>query len=353
MCVVVEHDATCVLCTKPAELACPCMARYFCSKDCQETDWVDGEHYLVCNRLQLVATNTNSGGSDSQKKISDTHASSHNNAVTNTMDVTSTNRYVTQHSSTTQHPEHETTGDSEGQKIARVLPLEGVEHCSERRMGSDLAHTASVQPRRPMHQMQRRLCISNEFFTPHNGETPSRGQIHTHKNKRKGMNHTKYGALSQDASPELFTVDAERRMWTYTLNDPPIRRFGCAESSYGNDHLTQADRTRNRIEHNDEKPYECTWEGCGGKPYVCELTECRKRFKSRQGLDYHVKIHSGEKNFACPVPSCTTSFLCQNDLNRHIKTHQNGKSYECPMEGCIKRFKSRQGRTTLTILPSH
>ena len=73
------------------------------------------------------------------------------------------------------------------------------------------------------------------------------------------------------------------------------------------------------------------------KPFSCKL--CPKSFKTKPGLDYHNKTHSGEMPYDCTT--CSKSFPRGCDLNRHQKTHIIGRKFHCYT--CSKSFKSKQG----------
>lgn len=59
---------------------------------------------------------------------------------------------------------------------------------------------------------------------------------------------------------------------------------------------------------------------------------CKKRFKSRSGLYYHLGSH-GPQNLECQT--CNKTFYNPNGLKQHLKTHEQNKNF-CPY--CGKSF---------------
>lgn len=109
-----------------------------------------------------------------------------------------------------------------------------------------------------------------------------------------------------------------------------------------------------RSDHTGERPFSCTYDGCGKKfntaytlkvhershtndrPYKC--IQCCKAFKTSGDLLKHTRTHTGEKPFKCSFEGCEKSFTT-NDINKmHMRTHLNDKRYECGEEGCGKKF---------------
>jgi hypothetical protein len=64
----------------------------------------------------------------------------------------------------------------------------------------------------------------------------------------------------------------------------------CAE--YGRAFVESAKLKRHFVVHTGEKPFQCTFEGCG------------KRFSLNLNLCTHVYIHTGEKRFVCLFEGC-------------------------------------------------
>jgi len=77
-----------------------------------------------------------------------------------------------------------------------------------------------------------------------------------------------------------------------------------------------------------------------GKLYQCKYGGCTKRYKTREGLNLHVRNHhSLEKKWQCLSPGCGKSFVRQADCRLHIlRMHCDEKPFPCPTEGCKKSF---------------
>jgi hypothetical protein len=68
-------------------------------------------------------------------------------------------------------------------------------------------------------------------------------------------------------------------------------------------------------------------------------TLCDRKFKSYDGLKYHLKVHvfKGSKSIDCPY--CSRKFIARVNLNAHMKQlHSNLKTYRCSYENCDKVF---------------
>ena len=65
--------------------------------------------------------------------------------------------------------------------------------------------------------------------------------------------------------------------------------------------------------------------GSGGRTHVCEV--CDKELSSKQSLENHKRIHTGEKPFKCR--ECDKAFSDKSDLNKHSRTHMLVTPYMC------------------------
>lgn len=109
--------------------------------------------------------------------------------------------------------------------------------------------------------------------------------------------------------------------------------------------------------HNNERPYQCTYEGCDKAysdnkylkshivsahtkeaKFVC--TQCNKGFATGQRLNRHAHVHQGEERYRCrDYPPCEQSFRKHQTLQRHIlKDHLGQKPYRCTFTGCTESY---------------
>ncbi|XP_055018442.1 uncharacterized protein LOC110154521 [Boleophthalmus pectinirostris] len=83
-------------------------------------------------------------------------------------------------------------------------------------------------------------------------------------------------------------------------------------------------------------------EGADGKTQQCPF--CAKTIKgTKQSLERHIRIHTGERPFSCSI--CNKTFSTKYDLNVHIRSHTGEKPYSCST--CNKTF------TTIGSLNAH
>jgi len=74
----------------------------------------------------------------------------------------------------------------------------------------------------------------------------------------------------------------------------------------------------------------CVWPG--EKPYECEI--CGKKFKYRNQIPKHRRMHTGERPYNCE--ECGKRFTSSIHLTRHTRTHTGERPYQCTM--CVKAF---------------
>ena len=67
-------------------------------------------------------------------------------------------------------------------------------------------------------------------------------------------------------------------------------------------------------------------------PFECEV--CFKRFPVKTRLNWHFKVHTGEKPHECPT--CKKQFRLKLHLKVHLQTHTGELPFEC--QDCHKRF---------------
>ena len=81
--------------------------------------------------------------------------------------------------------------------------------------------------------------------------------------------------------------------------------------------------------------------GSGGRrTHVCEV--CDKELSSKQSLENHKRIHTGEKPFKCR--ECDKACYSAQHLTVHLRTHTGEKPFKC--RECDKAF-ARQGDLTV------
>lgn len=72
-----------------------------------------------------------------------------------------------------------------------------------------------------------------------------------------------------------------------------------------------------------ERPFECTWAGCG------------KKFSRSDELTRHYRTHTGEKRFNCPM--CDKCFMRSDHLKKHARRHPGFHPSMLQGSGAAKR----------------
>eukprot|EP00056_Hartaetosiga_gracilis_P006813 m.101073 g.101073 ORF g.101073 m.101073 type:complete len:567 (-) comp12566_c0_seq2:220-1920(-) len=86
-------------------------------------------------------------------------------------------------------------------------------------------------------------------------------------------------------------------------------------------------KRKTRVPRNDhrERPFVCTFEGCG------------KRYIKRSHLKCHMLSHSDERPYVCTHSGCRWAFARADELKRHMRSHTNVRPYACDL--CDMRFR--------------
>ncbi|KAI9316995.1 hypothetical protein BX666DRAFT_131724 [Dichotomocladium elegans] len=90
--------------------------------------------------------------------------------------------------------------------------------------------------------------------------------------------------------------------------------------------------------------------------YYCEWDSCSRRdkpFFKRHKMQNHIRTHTGEKPFVCQFTDCNRRFSRLDSLQMHLNTHSSTKPFTCPENGCDKAyFHARSLRKHLKSHPT-
>ena len=111
--------------------------------------------------------------------------------------------------------------------------------------------------------------------------------------------------------------------------------------------------------------FECQFKGCGkqfysslalnnhlnihtgDRPYHCTHQGCKKAYKQRSHLRYHLLNHDENMKKLCPGPhacsyeGCGKTFYSSQNLKNHMNVHTGDRPYCCAYEGCKKAYKQK------------
>ncbi|KAL9708126.1 hypothetical protein quinque_011644 [Culex quinquefasciatus] len=78
-----------------------------------------------------------------------------------------------------------------------------------------------------------------------------------------------------------------------------------------------------------------------GANFPWECQHCPKKLRTKEALDLHVRMHTGEKPFGCRHPPCERRFAHATDRARHERSiHTGVKPHQC--EHCAAAFARRR-----------
>lgn len=77
------------------------------------------------------------------------------------------------------------------------------------------------------------------------------------------------------------------------------------------------------------------------KTFMCKHPGCNRRFRRKNHLSQHSRVHIVEGSYACEHPGCNQSFNVKAHLRRHKRVHVDEKPFICGYLDCNKAFRSK------------
>ena len=150
--------------------------------------------------------------------------------------------------------------------------------------------------------------------TPHHYQCKFCGKVYKSKADQHDheLRHTSQKSFLCDICGSKFINKLS--MSRHRLSHKQLRPFHCdqCEASFNKkEHL----RRHQLSKHSDDKPFACSHTGCD------------RRFKRKDKLAEHEKMHSNDKPFMCDI--CGRGYRYKEGLRYHKKTHQRARQYTC------------------------
>ncbi|KNC81843.1 hypothetical protein SARC_05848 [Sphaeroforma arctica JP610] len=370
-------EKLCVVCNKQADRACPCMSRCFCSRDCQNYDWIDGGHHEQCthkyNTPMLPPDKPNSTSSQNILQTSN-RAENYTDTSSNETRIGSISGprmrteqyYKSQHGWTSgaSNSANDSTGYhstgyfqvaarngrafsiSSGVYADTTLLGESTGRVSSSVSGTpyETCETSTMHAPSSVHGIQasgNKLIKSHGVHGDYTIDTSgfkSYTQMHQEKvlelaSVDVGVENTQESATSKKRSHPAAHGDQRggiKRVQpdkdTSLVGDLGVDVFVCTTTGCTKVYMSREGLEQHLKTHDDMKPFPCKWTGC------------TKRFTQRGNMITHMRAHTGEKPYKCDWQDCGKSFATSSKLVVHKRAHSGEKPFACTWQACGKRF---------------
>ncbi|KNC82642.1 hypothetical protein SARC_05082 [Sphaeroforma arctica JP610] len=384
-----NQSSSCIVCQKPVRFICPCLRRHFCSLQCQNHDWNEGEHYANCDYEDSTQIADSHGPIGNRFKSScnpitdqrmlnnscsnrEMHSSLANGCVRNRVEA-----YKWPKGGTTKTCSCTTNAAPPG--VNNVYGIYGqiVLHASRGMAGSrEVREVPQNNSKNPSYEQ---CCVDYRYGerprqgnSPRKMLSPSRPQADVRGENFANSLPPGYGKVvdrlptgyesESHTLPDSLPPGYERNSgWGSSNNDQSQTPSEC-EMHYS-DSVVQSAQSESHSPSGTQKPRACTWKGCkktflrsdhynrhlnthtGYKPYHCTWQGCGKSFSQASNLSRHIKTHTNERPYACAWEGCDKRFSEGSNLARHYRLHSGQRPYPCMWKGCNKAFADRSYRT--------